>query len=447
MSAELPVAIIGAGPVGLAAAAHLVEQGIEPLVIEQGDCAGAAVLEWGHVRLFSAWSELIDAAAARLLEPTGWIRPTAVNYPTGSEWVAGYLAPLATRLGDRVRYRTRVVGVARRGRDRVVDAGREDQPFVVHTVDASSGEEVIEVRAVIDASGTWLTPNPLGGDGVAAIGEVKAADRISHRMPDLGDPEVRALYAGRHTVVVGSGHSAMTALVALVELAESDPTTSVTWAIRRGETDNVFGGGAADQLPARGALGMRAAQAVKSGLIEVETSFRVGEVRAGSKGRVSVLSDGQGDGQRRIDNVDQILALTGFRPDLEILSEVRLDLDERLSAPRQLAPLIDPNIHSCGTVPPHGVAELAQPEANLYVVGMKSYGRAPTFLALTGFEQVRSVVAAIAGDHESAANVELSLPESGVCGGSGMYDEDAAGGCCGAPAGPEEIQISPREMV
>jgi hypothetical protein len=72
-------------------------------------------------------------------------------------------------------------------------------------------------------------------------------------------------------------------------------------------------------------------------------------------------------------------------------------------------------VHSCGSVPPHGEAELRHPEAGFYVVGMKSYGRAPTFLMLTGYEQVRSVVAAIAGDMEAARNVELVLPATGVC--------------------------------
>ena len=48
---------------------------------------------------------------------------------------------------------------------------------------------------------------------------------------------------------------------------------------------------------------------------------------------------------------------------------------------------------------------------------MKSYGRAPTFLLRTGYEQVRSVAAALAGDWEAARQVELVLPETGVCNG------------------------------
>ena len=111
--------------------------------------------------------------------------------------------------------------------------------------------------------------------------------------------------------------------------------------------------------------------------------------------------------------------------DSQLARAVRLDLDPVLQAPRVLAPLIDPNVHSCGTVYPNGARELAQPEAGVFLVGMKSYGRAPTFLALTGYEQVRSVAAAIAGDREAAERVELVLPETGVCSSGGLLDDTA----------------------
>jgi hypothetical protein len=150
---------------------------------------------------------------------------------------------------------------------------------------------------------------------------------------------------------------------------------------------------------------------------------------------------------RRLRPVDEVVVLTGFRPDLSWLSEVRLDLDPTLQAARELAPLIDPNVHSCGTVHPHGARELAQPEPGVFLVGMKSYGRAPTFLAMTGYEQVRSIAAAIDGDQEAAERVELVLPETGVCGGAGVFDDpdpSAEGGCCGAPAEPVGISLGSR---
>lgn len=439
-----PVVVVGAGPIGLAAAAELVERGIEPLVVEAGPHAGAAVREWSHVRLFSPWAELVSPAAARLLEPTGWRRPADTSYPTGAEWAAEYLDPLAAALGDRVRFDTRVTGVARAGRDRVVDSGRADQPFTVHVRDATGAEGRITAHAVIDASGTWATPNPLGADGYRAVGEAVVRDRISYRIPDVRDQQVRETYAGRQVAVVGSGHSALTALVDLAELA-AETGTRVFWVLRRGAVGDTFGGGPDDQLPARGALGLRAQTAVESGHVEVVTGFRAQAVDKGEDERLVLVSE---DG-RRLPGVDRVVVLTGFRPDLTFLSELRLDLDTRLDAPVQLAPLIDPNVHSCGTVYPHGVNELFHPEEGAYLAGMKSYGRAPTFLAMTGYEQVRSIAAALDGDRAAAERVELTLPETGVCGGAGVFDQPEtgtaadAGGCC-VPAASAAVELDLR---
>ncbi|OII68923.1 MULTISPECIES: NAD(P)-binding domain-containing protein [unclassified Streptomyces] len=439
---RLPVLVIGAGPAGLAAAAHLVERGLEPLVLEAGPAAGAAVREWSHVRLFSTWGEVTDPAAEKLLAPTGWVKPDAKTYPTGGDWADFYLQPLADVLGDKVRLGAMVTGVSRAGRDRIVDADRETQPFVVHVTHADGREERILARAVIDASGTWSTPSPAGASGLPALGEKAAADRVSYRVPDLKDPAVRARYAGKRTAVIGSGASAFTALAALADLAKAEDGvgTKAMWILRRGISGSTFGGGTADQLPARGALGLAAKTAVDEGHADAVTGFRTEAIEREREQLVLVAEDG-----RRLDPVDEVIVLTGFRPDLSFLSELRLGLDERLQAPVELAPLIDPNQHSCGTVYPHGVNELSHPEQGVHLVGMKSYGRAPTFLALTGYEQVRSVVAALAGDHESAERVELVLPETGVCGGAGLFDQPDTdqqtdgGGCC-APA-PALVQL------
>ncbi|MER5641367.1 NAD(P)-binding domain-containing protein [Kitasatospora sp. NPDC002227] len=436
----LPVVVIGAGPVGLAAAARLIERGLDPLVLEAGPAAATAVRQWSHVRLFSPWAELVDPAAEKLLAPTGWTRPDGAACPSGGDWAELYLQPLADALGDRVRYDTRVTGVARAGRDRIVDSGRTEQPFTVHLEHSDGTEGRIAARAVIDASGTWSTPNPLGADGLPALGERAAGDRITYRIPDLADPAVRERFAGRRTAVVGTGASAFTALAYLADLAEDEPGTHTVWVLRRGITGSTYGGGEADQLPARGALGQRARKAVEDGHASALTGFRTAAVEADGERLVLVAEDG-----RRSEPVDRIVVLTGLRPDLSILSELRLGLDERLQAPIALAPLIDPNQHSCGTVYPHGATELTHPERDVYVVGMKSYGRAPTFLAMTGYEQVRSVAAALAGDQEAAARVELTLPETGVCGGAGLFDEPETaqdGGCCSTPTGPQLITLA-----
>lgn len=144
---------------------------------------------------------------------------------------------------------------------------------------------------------------------------------------------------------------------------------------------------------------------------------------------------GQGsDGALKLEPVDQVIVATGQRPDLDITRELRLDLDPWLESPRLLGPMIDPNLHSCGTVPPHGYKELSHPEPGYFAVGAKSYGRAPTFLMATGYEQVRSVVAKLAGDDNAANDVRLVLPETGVCSTQFPASDDKASGCCGTAA-------------
>jgi hypothetical protein len=412
-----PVAVIGAGPVGLAAAAHLLDHGLEPVVFEAGSRVGASVREWGHVRVFSPWELDLDPVARRLLVESGWTAPPADGYPTGDDIVRRYLEPLAALPGiaERLHLGARVVGVTRAGVDKLRDAGREDAPFEL-VVDEGGGERRLLASAVIDASGTWGQPNPLGAGGLAASGERAAADRIAYRIPDVLGVD-RDRYAGKRVLVVGSGHSAFNAILDLVALRESVTATEIVWAIRGDRPGRRYGGGGDDRLPARGALGAAVRGLVEDGSLELVPRFQTREV-VQLDDRLVVA-----DGDRAI-VADEVIAATGFRPDLGVLGELRLDLDDRVEATRALAPLIDPNLHSCGTVPPHGVDELAHPDAGVYIVGMKSYGRAPTFLLRTGYEQVRSVVAALAGDWEAARNVELVLPETGVCNRPAAFASD-----------------------
>ena len=428
MHAEsLPVVIIGAGPVGLAAAAHLLSRNLTPLVFEAGEAVGAGIRRWGHVRMFSPWRFNVDSAAVDLLARHGWTLPDEDEYPTGNELVTKYLEPLAgTReLTEHIRFGTRVTAVARQNHDLMKDAGRGEVPFVVR-VDGPEGEQEFVAQAVIDASGTIESPGPLGAAGLPALGERRAAGRIFYGIPDvLG--RLRARYAGRRVLVAGSGHSALNALLDLAQLAETEPATRVVWAIRRPAIGQLLGGARNDQLEERGKLGARVRKLLDEGRLELLTGFHIDRLTISGTGLTA------GSGSRTAGPVDEIIAATGFRPDWSVLSEVRLDLDPALQSPRALAPLIDPNIHSCGTVRPHGAEELKQPDGNLFVIGMKSYGRAPTFLMLTGYEQARSVVAAIAGDWDAARRVELVLPETGVC-SLDRSPEAVGAGCCGSTA-------------
>ncbi|GAA2789699.1 FAD-dependent oxidoreductase [Nonomuraea dietziae] len=398
----LPVVVIGAGPVGLAAAAHLAERGQDFLVLEAGEQVAASVARWGHVRVFSPWKFNIDAAAKRLLKADGWSEPDPEWLPTGAELITDYLAPLAKLFGDKVRLHTKVTAISRLGYDRVRTNGREDVPFLIRL----DGGEELRARVIVDASGTYVTPNVLGASGLPSHGENSV--EVDHALPDVLGAD-RERYEGRHTLVVGAGHSAATTLLALAELEDSQ----ITWAIRATDASRTYGGGGADALPARGAIGTRLRAHVDSGRITLVTGFFAHSVTR-SGGQAIVVSRDPSGVEQSV-TVDRIVAATGYRPDHSIATELRLDLDPILGSTRQLAPLIDPNQHSCGTVPAHGVDELSHPEPGYYAVGVKSYGRAPTFLMATGYEQVRSVVAAVAGDWEAARDVQLDLPETGVC--------------------------------
>ncbi|WP_426301277.1 FAD-dependent oxidoreductase [Arthrobacter sp. R-11] len=420
---SLPVAVIGAGPIGLAAAAHLLERGLEPLVLEAGPAVGSAIREWGHVRLFSTWRYNLDAAAVRLLEPTGWEAPRPTALPYGAAIVTDYLEPLAAtpQLRNRIRTGTRVVAVTRQGLDKSRSVGREQAPFLLRVRHPDGGTSDILARAVIDASGTWATPGPLGDSGLPAPGEgeARAAGVIAGPLPEVS----RDGFAGRRTLVVGAGHSAANMVLDLVRLARSNPGTEVIWAIRAASPARAYGGGDADQLPARGQLGARLRAAVDDGAVRLLAGFQASRVESRAGGATVHAVDG-----RNVE-VDRVIAATGFRPDLGILSELRLDLDPAVDAPRALGPLIDPDFHSCGTVPAHGARILAHPEKDFYLAGMKSYGRAPTFLMATGYEQVRSIAAALAGDTAAADAVELELPETGVCSTNLPSGEEDS--CCG----------------
>lgn len=418
---RLPVAIIGAGPIGLAAAANLAERGIDFVVLEAGDTIASNVRAWGHTRLFSPWKHLVDPVSRRLLEATGWELPAPDRAPTGHELVDDYVLPLSRLepIASRIRSGVEVTDVAREGMDRTRTRGRAATPFALRT---RAGGVVGELaaRAVIDASGTYLSPNSLSSNGLGLLGFDEISDAVAPVLPDVLGRD-RARFAGRHTTVVGAGHSAANTLLGLAELARQEPGTTVTWLIRNAKAVRVSSS-PDDELALRAALGGRIDRAVAGGRIDVVDRFEIIRARR-ADGQVQLVGHRRGEVVTHA--TDVVVNATGFRPNLDMLREIRLELDEIVEAPKRLAPLIDPNVHSCGTVEPHGFRELTHPEQGFFIVGMKSYGRAPTFLLATGYEQVRSVTAWLAGDLASASNVELVLPATGVC-----STNDAGGSSC-----------------
>ncbi|QTN29419.1 NAD(P)-binding domain-containing protein [Rhodoferax sp. AJA081-3] len=440
-STLLPVAIIGAGPIGLAAAAHLVQRGQPFVMFEAGNSVAAHLQGYRQVQLFSPWQYNTDKAAVDLLAQAGWLTPAADVLPTAAELVDTYLLPLSRlpSIAPYLHLNARVQAVSRQGFDKVKTRGRASAPFVLR-VDMPGGVQEFHARAVIDASGTWSQPNPLGGNGLPALGEREHADQIRYGMPDILGAE-RVRYAGKKVLVVGAGHSAAGSLIALASLAEQEPHTRLVWVVRGSDTTKVFGGGAADGLPARGALGERLRKLVDAGRLEVHLGFRIAAL-VQVHGALTVMADNPD--LPAVSGVDAIIGATGARPDHHITNELRTQHDAWLESTELLAPLIDPNEHSCGTVRPHGHRELAHPEQGFYAIGAKSYGRAPNFLMATGYEQARSVVAAITGDMAAADQVQLDLPQTGVCSTNLAGHAPVASGsaCCAIPAKGQAAKVS-----
>ena len=411
-TSSLPVVIIGAGPVGLAAAAHLAKSGEQFLVLESGENVGNHILQWGHVRLFSPWQYNVDKVALELLKKHGWEAPSPDDLPTGKELVEYYLEKIASlpEIHPHIHLNSKVLSISKRGLDKMKSANRENVPFILY-VDQNGTTEQIEAKAVIDATGTCGQPNPINADGVWMKEEQALQSHIYYGIPDINGKD-RERYLGKRIAVIGGGHSAINTILELSQLNESN-SNEIIWILRKDNVEEAYGGEEKDGLQARGELGSKIHQLVNSGRIKVYTPYQVQEVLMEDD---SLKIRGKFKGESlSIDRIDELIVNTGSRPDFSFLNEIRLRIDSATESVETLAPLIDPNLHSCGTVRPHGEEELRQPEKDFYIAGMKSYGRAPTFLMATGYEQVRSIVAYLTGDYESAKNVELDLPETGVC--------------------------------
>jgi len=324
------------------------------------------------------------------------------------------LSPLGSLFEDKIFTKHKVIAITREDKDKMKSVNRQNTPFLIY-VETSEGLKTFRAGAIIDATGTWGNPNPIASHGVFLPEEENLKAMIEYMIPNI--EENKELYANKKLAVIGGGHSAINTLLQLVKLKQANPDTTITWILRKHRVEAAFGGGSNDELAARGELGQRIASVVEAGLVEVQTPFFIQSIRKTEQGIILVGQNSE------IGGFDHLIANTGNRPDFAFLRELRYEMDPITEAVPALAPLIDPNLHSCGSVAAHGERELRQQEPNFYIVGSKSYGRAPTFLMATGYEQIRSIVAYLAGDKEAASQVQLKLPETGVC-------HSTAGGCC-----------------
>jgi thioredoxin reductase len=422
---DLPVAIIGAGPVGLAAAAHLKVRKQPFIVFEAGHKVAWSILSWKHIRVFSPWRYNIDKAARQLLNETGWQSPDDEALPTGQELYDRYFKPLAElpSIAPYIHLESKVLSVGRRNMDKMKTWGREQLPYVVQVLHENEVRQY-EAKAVIDASGTWGSPNPIGSGGAYAMGELENSKNIFYGIPDISGQHLHR-YKNKSVLVVGGGHSAINAILELDKLKEKYPATEIHWVLRKKNISDIYGGQENDALEARGVLGIKIARLVEEDRINVYTPFQIHQVL--NRDNQLTIIGFQENTRLALPGIDEVISNTGSRPDFSFLREVRLSIDASLESVAEIAELIDPNVHSCGTVRPHGERELRHPDKDFNIAGSKSYGRAPTFLMATGYEQVRSVAAFIDGDLDAARKVELDLPETGVC---STDIGDAA--CCGA---------------
>lgn len=440
---KLPVIIIGTGPIGLAAAAHLAHRNESLIVLEKSDSAGSSQRDWGHVRLFTPWKYNIDPVARMLLETTPWAHPDDDIYPTGYELRDSYLLPLARHPGiePHIRYDHRVTGIARYGVG-ITEDRRMAAPFEVRC-EVNGRSETILGRAVIDASGTWGQPNSLLANGLPLPNAETLAPHIITGVPNVLVDQ-RQRYAGKRTLVVGGGHSAMNVVRDLVTLADAEPGTEVLWAIRRDQQNDDCGDDDSF-LNERTLLRRDTRELVDTGRVQLHTGVRITDIALEDDG-VRIESPGH-----EMPVVDQIVACTGFRPDLSIERELRTEVFSIFECIYNLAELIDPDRNACGTVPPHGVDRLRQPEPGFFVLGSKSYGRCGTFLMYTGYEQVRSVVAELCGD-ESANETVLQLPDRGLCSACDAWMEEYGSSCACGETGEnccddDTEEVSDREVV
>jgi len=423
----MKIAIIGGGPMGVEAALYGASAGFDVRLYERGRLC-ENVRQWNYVGLFTEWARNRSPLQMKLLGETGYMFPDGETTSTGGE-LADYIARVAAlpALRGRLAPQTEVVSITRERclkSDWIDDARRAESPFRLH-LRGAFGEKIANADVVLDASGVWSTPNPMGNGGAPCVGETLCATRIHYHLPDV-DGRERTRFAGRHTLVVGSGHSAASTLRSIGDLMDEFPATRLTWAVRR----DVPAHGAPytlvenDASPHRDALHRRANELAADARVDFRPRTVVESVKwNGKEFRVVLKTPGETEASLEI-SCDNIAAHTGFRPDETLWRELQVAVHPATGGPLALSTAIIQQNHRSGTglstgyaqkcedeidgesatepdkfLPVAGAAELMRTgEPNFYVIGIKSYGRDAGFLMNNGFRQIRDVFQLISGD-------------------------------------------------
>ncbi|MCG8605123.1 NAD(P)-binding domain-containing protein [bacterium] len=398
------IAIVGAGPIGLEAALYAAQLGYQVDVFEKGQ-VGSHLIEWGHVTLFSSWEMNHTSLGLALLKnhcPT-FHEPSPNAYLTGTEHLDTYLRPLSQlpQISTRIHGGLRVEAIGRQQLlkgDLVGDLSRSNNPFRILTSDLHGIEKMYKADIVIDASGVYDSHNWLGEGGIPAIGERRNRDLIDYKLPDVYGKD-RSRFAGRKTLLVGSGFSAATTACDFQNLIREEPKTTLVWATQS-ERSLPIPEIEEDPLPNRKHLTETANALAENSSSQIEFRNRTNIVAI-------TWSDSTEKFQVKLKKrttfeiitVDRIIANVGYRPDNSIYRELQVHECYATSGPMKLAAaLLGSASGDCLAQTSMGANTLRNPEPNFFIIGNKSYGRNSTFLLRVGFSQIVEVFSLITGD-------------------------------------------------
>jgi 2-polyprenyl-6-methoxyphenol hydroxylase-like FAD-dependent oxidoreductase len=390
------IAILGAGPIGVEAALAAAERGLDFTLYEAAPAVGGHVRSWGHVRLFTPWSMNLSRRMRSRLLAADRPAPDGDACPTGAEFLARVLEPLAAlpEIAPRLRLGSRVVSVGRQGllkHEEIATAARQSRPFRLLLRDASGREWTETASTVLDATGTWSNPNALGDGGIAAPGEAGLAALICHELPDIeADPG----WARARVLLIGSGHSAQTAARQLAE--RRPPNGGWVWAMRRLPGSPLDD----DPLVQRAALARSACSLAMQPPpdCEVKRSVVVESLRREGDSVTVVLRPVAGGGGSEV-TVDRVLALVGSSPDAALYRQLQIHECYASAAPMKLASALlaqGGGSADCLDQQSLGADALRNPEPGFFILGVKSYGRNNNFLLRVGYDQVDEVFATLA---------------------------------------------------
>ncbi len=407
------IAIIGAGPIGLEAALAGVRGGFDVAVYERASVA-ANIRSWGHVKLFSPFGMNSSSEGRAVVQamPGAGELPGDDELLTGEEFATRYLLPLsrAPELAGCIREHTWVCGVSRAAASKghlIGDLRRQASPFQL-LLRTEHTERYAFAEYVLDCSGTYPHHNWIGAGGLPALGEFACREAIDYCLPDITGCD-RPQFEARRTLVVGSGYSAATAVVALGELAEGAPETRVVWVTRPGLSEPVVRF-PDDPLGARDQLAGRANRLAsrEDGPVQWLPGWNILSLaRDEDTGRllvtlenghaVSRLQEPEDESSedrptRKTLEVDRVIANVGFRPDNRVYQELQVHECYATQGPIRLAAaLLGESGGDCLSAPVPGRETLITPEPDFFLLGVRSYGRNSRFLLRTGLQQVRDV--------------------------------------------------------